>query len=843
MLNIIEPTLIKLSGYEGKRLEQAKGVLTYVDTSVDYEIKKHRNSSWFLNKYGQAEWKKKLDQLRAVREKCLLYPDQTIPSGLGHLLASQFQDQIVNKVVYPSPESMPWHNIPKFKNRYFQDEAAEQLIAVNHGAVEIGCHRRGDGILMYDGSIKGAEKVEVGDRLMGPDSKPRTVLELRNGFDKMFCVKTVNGQTMYVNGHHLLALRRTNRGTTTPKKQKKRSDYRGTNPIDFVTVEHYLNKSKKYKHLYKTFSPGPIVFPDPKPVPLDPYFLGAWLGDGDSAAPALTTMDKEIVDVIYDTAAKFNCKVSIAGIKKTAPHYRISRNVGTQQENPVWEIIRHLGLGSVTCSTKYIPFIYLTGSIETRMQFLAGLIDTDGSAAEGCYDFISKSKQLSTDVVYLARSLGFRASMALCTKKSQRGTEGEYHRVTLSGNLSQLPVRLPRKKLQPRKQKKDCTSFGFSVTQVSEYEEYFGFILDSDHLYLTDSFLVTHNTGLGKSAIIRNLAKHYGLRTVVMTPSVSIAQQMHKDFQYHFGRKNVGAYFDGTKEYKKLFVIAVAASLARVAADSEAYKYLSQAKVFLADESHLCPAKTLAIVCFGLLRSAPYRFFFSGTQIRGDGADMLLEGITNKIVYTMTVRQGVDQGYLSRPIFHMVQTNSDSSATGDSNELTRQHLYYNNRVNRIAADIANKSVSLLGHPTLILVEEVEQIKHLMPYLNHATKFAHGGLTAENRKNVPVIYHKSDPKELIAEFNAGKLPILVGTSCIAIGTDIQAVRCMIYLRGGKSEVEVKQSVGRVTRLFEGKTECNVFDFNVTNIPKLKKHALARVDIYNDIYGPVESVQWN
>jgi len=149
-------------------------------------------------------------------------------------------------------------------------------------------------------------------------------------------------------------------------------------------------------------------------------------------------------------------------------------------------------------------------------------------------------------------------------------------------------------------------------------------------------------TGLGKTYAILLLAKHFGLKTVVMTPSKSICGQMYEEFLHHFGVKYVGKYGDGKKEFKKLFTVAIDDSLSRVEPDSDAWKALSEASVFIADESHLCPAKTLAKVCFGLMADAPYRYFFSGTQIRNDGLDLLLDAITGEIVHRMTVREGVD---------------------------------------------------------------------------------------------------------------------------------------------------------------------------------------------------------
>jgi len=343
-------------------------------------------------------------------------------------------------------------------------------------------------------------------------------------------------------------------------------------------------------------------------------------------------------------------------------------------------------------------------------------------------------------------------------------------------------------------------------------------------------------TGLGKSRCALQVAKELGLQTVVMAPSASIAGQLYNDFVEHFGKARVGMYGDGKKEFRKQFTIAIGASLTRAEEGSPAWNALSTAKVFIADESHQTPAVTLAKVCFGLLANAPYRFFFSGTQLRGDGLDLVLGAITGPIVYTMSVQDGVDQGFLAKPMFRMVWMKSTvDCASDDVNELTRAHIYYNDDINRYAAMFANKAVAVMGRPTLILIDELEQFSRLQPHLGYGVRFAHGGVTASNKQYVPEKYHESDPSQLVQEFNDGKFPILVGTSCIATGTDIKVAAAIIYLRGGKSEIEVRQgAVGRGTRLVPGKQDCVVIDFGIENVEPLKRHAEARRAIYKSVY---------
>lgn len=379
-----------------------------------------------------------------------------------------------------------------------------------------------------------------------------------------------------------------------------------------------------------------------------------------------------------------------------------------------------------------------------------------------------------------------------------------------------------------------------------------------DNLLVAKHARVEMGTGLGKSFIILTLVKDLGLKTVVMAPSQNIAEQLHEDFLAHFGKKYVGQFFDGKKDYKKLFVIGTGQSLTRVDPESPVGQELAKVKVFVADESHQCPAATLAKVCTGVLQNAPYRFFFSATQMRNDGLDLLLDAITGPTVYEMTVREGVDQGYLAKPVFRMIRTRSDKFYdTPDANEMTREHLYYNPLVLMQAAEVINQSVETLGHQVLVLIDEVEQFTRMLPYLKHRVQFAHGPLqpcacqqdSTVTRHNgnackVPKEYRDVDNADLVKRFNACEFPILFGTSAVSTGTDIRSCKTMVYLKGGKSEIEVRQGVGRCTRLMKeiGKTACTIVDFDVENVDTLHRHAVARRKIFDDIYGPVDMIDW-
>jgi superfamily II DNA or RNA helicase len=359
-------------------------------------------------------------------------------------------------------------------------------------------------------------------------------------------------------------------------------------------------------------------------------------------------------------------------------------------------------------------------------------------------------------------------------------------------------------------------------------------------------------TGSGKSTIIENICHDIGHQAVIMAPFTNIARQLYRNFTKHFGKKWVGLYGDGKKEMKR-FTIAVAQSLTRVEPGTEAYDFFSQAKVFIADESHMCPATTLEKVCSGVMAQAPYRFFFSATQTRTDGAELVLKGITGPMVYEKSFQELVDEGFLAKPQWKMVKCPSTNFYNSDDPlKMNQQHLFYSPVVLQKAGTIIN-GLALRGQRILVLVEEIEQFSKLLPYLKVEARFAHGGVTKLNKGKLPEMYHDSDTQALVDAFDRGEYPVLVGTSCIGTGTDMLSPETVVYLQGGTSAIQVPQAVGRGTRRGyrypDGhvKTAFNFVDFmpvisnehvndgdpsEKMSIPY--RHALARVKLYNNLY---------
>ena len=372
-----------------------------------------------------------------------------------------------------------------------------------------GCHQKGQLIIMFDGTLKAVEYIQVGDQLMGPDSTPRNVLELHRGTDRMVEIIPNKGDPWVVNEGHILTLVRTN--------YNGGSGYRAVNEISDVALMNWNYWSKIKKSAHKLFR-VPIEFaPNSSKLPIDAYFLGLLLGDGTLwVTPGVTTEDPEILAELEAQAINFGLSLSpndSNGERCTTYYLTQSDKYSPNPENPgrgkpknpISKVLESLGLLKATAEFKFIPHCYKTASREDRLAILAGLLDADGSLDEcGGFDFISKSRVLVEDLAFIARSLGFACYPHPCTKSCQTGFSGVYHRMWISGDISEIPTKVSRKKASERQANKNVLRTGF-ITRPLPPEEYFGFILDGDHRYLLDDFTVTHNTG--KTHIFRTLAR------------------------------------------------------------------------------------------------------------------------------------------------------------------------------------------------------------------------------------------------------------------------------------------------------------------------------------------------
>ena len=220
------------------------------------------------------------------------------------------------------------------------------------------------------------------------------------------------------------------------------------------------------------------------------------LGDGSikhvpKYRPSFTSIDQEIVDEVRRLLPA-DCKITS---DKDGMHHRINDIQGRRGRFKISRAsaaIMDAGIAGHGAETKFIPDAYKFGSIEDRLSVLQGLMDTDGSSSSpGSHTFHTCSTQLADDVRFLVRSLGGKAHKAI--KKDKRGFLDQIViYICLPDGMN--PFRLSRKaqKVQNRKQ-----SIHRSITDIKIIRRApvrCITVENADGLYVTDDFIVTHNS-------------------------------------------------------------------------------------------------------------------------------------------------------------------------------------------------------------------------------------------------------------------------------------------------------------------------------------------------------------
>lgn len=349
----------------------------------------------------------------------------------------------------------------------------------NEGAGK--CLGKGTPVLMFDGTIKAVEDITKDDLVMGPDSKPRQVISIARGKEEMFEVIPTKGDKFTCNRSHILTIKMS--GKT----------YQPNQLID-ISVDAYLKLGPTHQHDAMLCRTG-VEFQNDLELKLPPRLLGIWLGDGASAGTRFSTIDLEIQNYLANYAIDYG--MTLKKVSGENCDYDITMSVEERRVgcNHLLNVLREYNL----IDNKHIPHGYLTASRTDRLELLAGLIDTDGHLDKTGFEIIQKSKRLSDDILYLARSLGFAAYQSTCQKSClYRGEvkHGTYYRVFISGDVSEVPVLLDRKRAPARKQIKNVLHTGFEVIPLGD-GEYYGFTLDGpDGRFLLGDFTITHNTTL-----------------------------------------------------------------------------------------------------------------------------------------------------------------------------------------------------------------------------------------------------------------------------------------------------------------------------------------------------------
>jgi hypothetical protein len=338
-------------------------------------------------------------------------------------------------------------------------------------------------------------ELTAGSRVIGSDGRPVTVTAVyERGERDIYRVIFSDGAQVEACDEHLWATTTSSNLHRTYKKGPKQGQPQYRPPVIRTTAElreKVLNGT--VVHIPMT---APVEYDADETLPLDPYALGLLLGDGGLSKqnyPTFTTGDPELFDALAsalppgDALTRLLSEQITAGIK----------GGGTTAA------LRELGLIGRKSADKFIPACYMTASTGDRLALLQGLMDTDGGMEWKSITFTSVSYRMACEVQELARSLGGSCSMR-SKQPSYRAADGSRvecqtaYTLRMRLPLGVCPFRLERKVerwagLRP--------AFSTPPRRTVKAVEYAGrmparcIAVDAaDHLYLTDHFVVTHNT-------------------------------------------------------------------------------------------------------------------------------------------------------------------------------------------------------------------------------------------------------------------------------------------------------------------------------------------------------------
>lgn len=350
--------------------------------------------------------------------------------------------------------------------------------------------------------------LQVGDQVFDDQGKPCNVTFVTETQYNRKCYDVVfsDGTIIQADEDHQWEV-------VTKKVRKSRG--RAKNPAKpiVVTTKDMLKNLRigsKNEANYAVELAKPIQY-SKKELPIDPYLLGVWLGDGSSYGNMIWSADPEIINKIeskgytsYISKSKSenSGKANAYGINNLTSHLNKLNLIRRKASDP---------------QEKHIPLIYLQSSIEDRLELLKGIMDTDGSIDKrGLCEISLTSKKLSYDIYELLTSLGIKTSLRESEAKLYGRVTSTRYRMGFSPPFDVFTLK--RKSDRHVKSRKLYRY----ITEINEIDSIPVKCIQVDSpssLYLaTKSFIPTHNTTAIVILILWMLSVNTNYSILVVAP-------------------------------------------------------------------------------------------------------------------------------------------------------------------------------------------------------------------------------------------------------------------------------------------------------------------------------------
>lgn len=361
--------------------------------------------------------------------------------------------------------------------------------------------------IMIPNGYKTMGDMKIGEEISTPDGNTSRVIGVfPQGLKEIFKITFYDGTSTKCCGEHLWKV-----GNIVDGWKDRVVD------TNFIKENMYTSKGRRKLYIQTT---QPVQHTR-KDYVISPYVMGILLGDGCfvNRKPDFITADSYVATKILSEVTE-DYKVSRYGDIE----YAIVKKKRSNKKNKYsLELIKY-GLMGLNSKLKFIPPDYLYGAVDQRVALLQGLMDSDGTVCKinGNVSYSTSSPRLADDFCQLIQSLGGVARMRI-----KETTHSPNYNISVCLPNEIAIFSLPRKARLARARTKYFPKRYISNVEFVGEEETQCILVDSeDHLYLTDNYIVTHNTHLATAFALKSFLAKECCKIVITRPIVEAGEHL-----------------------------------------------------------------------------------------------------------------------------------------------------------------------------------------------------------------------------------------------------------------------------------------------------------------------------
>lgn len=713
------------------------------------------------------------------------------------------KEKIVNG---SSVEWMPYPKMDDFRVDYkstiqlydYQKDAADKMIKERHGVVVMPCGS-GKGLpldakIYTPDGFKQNGALRVGDDVIGSDGETYQVTGIYDKGEVPAYKITFSDSTEIVcdKGH-----------LWTVQKQTQRFD----NPNKWWTIstEEIYKQYKSIKRQDLLYIPivNPVKFKS-KEISVNPWLLGFLVGDGCFRKDICVSVSEsdllqKVADIVHNEYPTERMEV------KNKWDWRF---VGGNIKHAI-DGVKLSGLHSYE---KFIPNEYKYNSVDIRLSVLQGLFDADGYCGNGgIYEYSTSSKQLAKDVVEIIQSLGgtakIRVRKPVYTYKGEKMIGRDSYRiqfklydfVPFTSNKHSMRYHERTHYTKPYRIIKNIVPCNPIISRCITVNA-------PDSLYVTDGFVVTHNTQTALECVAK-----LGLRTLWLTHTQDLLNQSMERAKNCFScsKDMFGTITAGKVNISNGITFATVQTMCKL----DLMQYRSKWAVVVVDEcQHCCGSPTKVTQFYKVVNSlyAPYKFGLTATPERTDGLDESMFALLGDKIAEVTKEQVADKtcpvrvelvetGYEPDDIDSVLNSDGTLNYSALVSDLTSDAERFSFVVNVI------KNRCSKGY-SMVLANRVQYLKDLCYVCEHEL-----GLRCVCLSSATTKAAKEERKEALKKLDCGEIDCIFATYQLAAeGLDCPNLRYIVFATPEKDKRTITQAVGRVARKAIGKEHGTVID---------------------------------